>query len=161
MLLIKLSHPREMKKYLTAFILFVTASVACSGLGDLRSAFFKTEDWSFIQSVGGMEVSLEGQELHVDCDVSGVRKVTVEPTMIHSALSVRKLKVMRVGNTIQLRLATGVVIKKVLRTPKPVDLSDYPAGEYSVEYLDSDGTTHPLGKVNLKKNKEGEKPEKR
>jgi hypothetical protein len=49
-----------------------------------------------------------------------------------------------------------VIEKGITTTPKPLDLSAYPAGEYTVQYLDSDGTTHALGKVRLTGKKQSE-----
>ncbi len=141
-------------KYLITSILLITATFAFSGITGILSQ--STRDWSFIQSVGGMKVSAQENVLHVDCYVSGLKKVTVKPTTINSALMVRKIKHKRVGKTIQLRLVTSVIEKRGKTNPKQVDLSAYPAGEYSVQYLDSDGTTHPLGKIKLSAAKKAE-----
>jgi hypothetical protein len=136
-------------KHLTISILFLTAIIAHAGI----AGFFtqETRDWEFIQSVGGMKLSQKQNSLVVDCDVSGLRKVTVKPTTVNSALAVRKLKHTRVGNTIQLRLVTSVIEKGISTTPKPIDLSKYRAGTYSVQYLDPDGTKHNLGNATVTK----------
>jgi hypothetical protein len=136
-------------KHLTAFMLIITACVACAGIAGFLTQ--ETRSWAFIQSVGGMKISLQGNTLSVDCDVSGTRKVTVKPTMINSGLAVRKLAHKQFGKTIQLSLVTSVFEKGMSSSCKPLDLSAYPAGEYSVEYRDPDGTTHALGKITLKK----------
>ncbi len=134
-------------KYLITSILLITATLAFSGITGLLTQ--STRDWNFIQSVGGMKVSAKQNVLHVDCHVSGTKKVTVKPTTVNSALMVRRINHKRVGKTIQLRLVTSVIEKGVKNNPKQVDLSAYPVGEYSVQYVDSDGTTHPLGKIKL------------
>ncbi len=142
-------------KYLAASLLLITATIVFSGpLGFLTQ---DTRDWNFIQSVGGMKVSAKGNVLHVECYVSGLKKVTVKPTTINSALMVHRIKHKRVGKTIQLRLVTSVIEKGVKTNAKQVDLSAYPVGEYSVQYLDSDGTTHPLGKIKLSAEKKKSK----
>ncbi|MFT6863544.1 MAG: hypothetical protein ACJAVK_002105 [Akkermansiaceae bacterium] len=46
-------------------------------------------------------------------------------------------------------MVTSVLEKGISTTPKPVDLSKYPAGEYAVEYLNPDKTTKPLGKITI------------
>jgi len=141
-------------KFIAAMVLFVTATFAFSGV----AGFFTKEaqDWKFIQSVGGMRVSVEDNILNVECDVSGVKEVTVKPTMINSAMGVRKLKHKRVGKTIQLTLVTSVREKKSTTSCRPLDLSAYPSGEYSVQYLNPDGTTHDLGKIKLVSKRKGE-----
>jgi len=108
--------------------------------------------WAFIQSVGGMKVSAKDTTLTVECDVSGLNKITVQPTLINSGIGVRELKHKRDGNAILLTLVTCVIGKGITTSPKPVDLSGYPAGEYQVEYLDPDGARHPVGKIVIRRN---------
>ena len=134
-----------MKHLLTAFILIITACFAYAGLAGFLTQ--EPRSWTFIQSVGGMKISLQGNTLSVDCDVSGTRKVTVKPTMINSGLAVRKLEHKQVGKTIQLSLVTSVFEKGMSSSCKPLDLSAYPAGAYSVEYRDPAGATHALGRI--------------
>ena len=136
-------------KIISLTALLLTAALTFTFAGGLRSLTDKTHDWAFIQSVGGMKVSQDGRSLIVDCNVSGLHEVTVEPTMVNSALGVREVKHKRVGQTIQLRLVTTVLGKGITTTCKPLDLSDYPAGDYAVQYVDRDGTTHALGSVSL------------
>lgn len=116
----------------------------------------EAQDWKFIQTVGGMKVSLKDTMLVVDCDVSGTKKVTVEPTMINSGMGVREIRHKRDGNTIYLTLVTSVIGKEVTTSPKPVDVTRFPDGDYSIVYLDPDGTKHALGKVTLQRKKNGE-----
>lgn len=130
----------------TLFIL--SATLAYSGLTGFLTQ--ESRDWDFIKSVGGMKVSAKDKTLVVDCDVSGIRKVTVKPSTINSAMAVRKIWHKRVGNTIQLKVVTSVIEKGINSACKPLDLSAYPDGAYKVEYLNSDGTTQALGKVTLK-----------
>ena len=130
----------------TLFIL--SATLAYSGLTGFLTQ--ESRDWDFIKSVGGMKVSAKDKTLVVDCDVSGIRKVTVKPSTINSAMAVRKIWHKRVGNTIQLKVVTSVIEKGINSACKPLDLSAYPDGTYKVEYLNSDGTTQALGKVTLK-----------
>lgn len=133
-----------------AFILLLFSTPVHAGLPQFLTS--QERSWAFIQSVGGMKVSAKDSILTVVCDVSGVKKVTVEPTLINSGIGVRKLKHKRDGNTILLTLSTCVIGKGITTSPKPVDLSAYPEGEYSVEYLDPDGARHPIGKTAIKRN---------
>ncbi|NNC89544.1 MAG: hypothetical protein HKN82_13905 [Akkermansiaceae bacterium] len=141
-------------QYLTATLLLLAATIASSG----PAGFFTREarDWKFIQAVGGMKVSAKDHVLLVECDVSGLKQVTVKPTLINSGIGVRGLKHKRDGNTIHLTVVTSVLEKGMKTSPKPVDLSDCPAGEYSVQYLDPDGTKHALGKITVKRQTTGE-----
>ena len=129
-------------------ILFLPAALGYSGLTGFLTQ--EKQDWNFIQSVGGMKVSAKDKTLIVDCDVSGIRKVTVKPSTINSAMAVRKIWHKRVDNTIQLKVVTSVIEKGINSACKPLDLSAYPDGTYKVEYLNSDGTTRALGQVTLK-----------
>ena len=138
-----------MKIYFVGLLLLaVSVTVGFSGVAGFLTQ--ERQDWNFIQSVGGMKVSAKEKVLHVECNVSGLRKVTVEPTMVNSGMGVRKLKHQRVGNVIQLSLITSVLEKGKSSDCSPIDLSAYPDGTYSVQYLDSDGKEHQLGKVTLK-----------
>jgi hypothetical protein len=106
-------------------------------------------DWKFIQSVGGMKVSLEKRQLLVSCDVSGLKTVTIKPTMVNSGIGVREIKCSRADGNIQITVVTSVIEKGMKSACGSVDLSAYPAGPYNVVYLDPDGTTHALGKIEL------------
>ena len=70
--------------------------------------------------------------------------------MVNSAMGVRELKHKRDGNTIYLTLVTSVIEKGITTSPKPVELTAYAAGEYSVQYLDQNGAKHMIGKITLK-----------
>jgi hypothetical protein len=141
-------------KHIAPLILILSATFAFSDVAGFLTKDRK--DWDFVQSVGGMKVSLKDTALVVECDVSGLRKVTVKPTTVNSALGVRELIHKREGNTIFLTLVTSVIGKGITTSPEPVDLSEYPDGEYSIVYLDPDGRKHAVGKVTLKRKKDGE-----
>jgi hypothetical protein len=136
--------------YAIAFIMLFISTPVHSGIPQLLTS--QEKSWAFIQSVGGMKVSAKDSTLTVECDVSGLKKITVEPTLINSGIGVRKLKHKRDGNTILLTLTTCVIGKGITTSPKPVDLSAYPEGEYSVEYLDPNRARHPVGKIAIKRN---------
>ena len=142
-----------MKTAISLFcVVIASTTLALAGVAGFLTK--KSESWNFIQSVGGMKVSADGAKLNVECDVSGTKTTTIKPTMINSGIGVRKLKHKRDGNTIQLTLVTSVLEKGMKTSCSPLDLSAYPDGEYTVEYLDPDGKTHPLGKVVLRGEKD-------
>lgn len=141
-------------KFLTPLIFLLSATFVFSDVTGFLTQ--DKRDWNFVQSVGGMKASIKNTSLHVECNVSGLKKVTVEPTIINSALGVRSLKHKRDGNTISLTLVTCLIGKGVSTSPKPIDLAAYPDGEYSIVYLDPDGTKHAVGKVTLQRQKNAE-----
>lgn len=104
-------------------------------------------DWSFIESVGGMKVKLVGRALQVTCDVSGNHTVTHKPTLMNSAIGVRKLQCSRSGRTLRLTVVTSVIRKGMSSSCGSVDLTKYPAGNYDVVYLNPDGSIQPLGRI--------------
>jgi hypothetical protein len=138
-----------------AFILLLFATPVHAGLPQFLTS--QERDWAFIQSVGGMKVSAKDSTLTVECDVSGLKTVTVKPTLINSGIGVRKLKHKRDGNTILLTLSTCVIGKGITTSPKPVDLSACPEGEYSVEYLDPNRARHPIGKIAIRRDADPKK----
>ena len=148
---INISYIPLMKKMIPTLIpvLFALSITHQSMAGPLGFFTRHTQDWNFIQSVGGMTAVLQKDQLVVTCDVSGTQTVTIKPTMINSAMGVRKLKCSRKGNTLQLTLITSVLEKGKKTTCDPIDVSTYPPGTYSVVYRDPDGTTHTLNTIDL------------
>lgn len=134
-------------KKIIAPVLLLTALISHAGI----AGFFTQNgvSWRFIQSVGGMKISQKENNLIIDCDVSGLRKVTVNPSTINSAKAVRKVRHQLANKKIQITLVTCVIEKGLTTSAKPVDLSKYPPGKYEVEYLNPDKTTQPLGTVTV------------
>ncbi|GAA5483697.1 hypothetical protein Hsar01_02931 [Haloferula sargassicola] len=139
---------KNMKNLGYMLIAFWTCVTTCdAGLAGWLSQ--EQRDWTFIESVGGMRVTLKSKELDVDCDVSGTRHITKKPTIVNSGIGVRKLRWTRAGSTIRLSVVTSVFEKGMSSSCGSLDLSKVPSGSYAVEYLDPDGTTHPLGTITL------------
>lgn len=140
-------------KTIVCTLLAITAIITISCRSNIvASLSSETRDWGFVQSVGGMAVSMtDPVTLDVDADVSGLRAVTVKPTIINSALAVRRLDHRIEGNTIYLTLVTGLIDKGMSTSCGSIDLSDTPPGRYTVTYLDPDGTTHHIGEVTVGK----------
>ena len=136
-------------KTLIAFLLATVANAGSlhAGLPGLLTK--QHQDWKFIQSVGGMTVELADRQLVVNCDVSGTKTITTKPTIVNSGMGVRQLKCSRTKNTIKLSLVTSVLEKGMKTSCGPIDLSKYPAGTYSIVYLNPDGTTQALQTITL------------
>jgi len=135
-----------------SLIALIVATVALAGNLDAGLPGLLTkkhQDWSFIESVGGMKVALVDKTLAVECDVSGLKTITVKPTMVNSGMGVRQLKYSRSKNSIRISLITSVLEKGMKTRTGSIDLANYPPGTYSVVYLNPDGTTHPLSVVTL------------
>lgn len=107
------------------------------------------QPWSFIQAVGGMKVDIKENHLVVRCDVSGLKTVTTKPMTINSAMGVREMKCSRLGSVLQLSVVTSAIEKGMTTECGSLDLSKYPAGPYSVVYLDPDGTTHAIETITI------------
>lgn len=82
-------------KYIITLIFLLSTAFAFSDVAGFLTR--ETKAWKFVQSVGGMRVSINNIPLLVECDVSGTKNVTVKPTMVNSALGVRELKHKRDG----------------------------------------------------------------
>jgi hypothetical protein len=148
----------KMKKIILklAFLLAIAFPfVASSGV---VSAFTSNHiDWPFIQSVGGISVGTPKQiesgiwNIPIDCDVSGLRTITVKPTTLNSALVVRKVKSKIQSGTLFIWVITSVVDKQN-HSPSATGttIKNMKPGSYPVEYLNPDGTTIPIKVVEFK-----------
>lgn len=122
------------------------ATPARAGLSD----WWFGRPWEFIQAVGGIRVgsttrASDGSvSIEIQCDVSGVQRITRDPELMNSAVGVRKMLAVVDGNRIEIAVRTG------LREPSrctPVELSHLDPGEYSVVYRGSDRIAYDLGSV--------------
>ena len=113
------------------------------------------EDWDFIQKVGGIKTGTpleteDGFYLPVKCNVSGLDSVTIKPTTLNSSLSCLKIKSTVNGNTIHLRVITGLAVtKKFDCNCKVVRVGDLEPGNYTVYYGDESSFEHPIGKFTI------------
>ncbi len=103
------------------------------------SALANEQDWAFVQSVGGIKVeaptrNATGWLLPVQADVSGLSKITVQPTLLNSALTCKKVKTEIEGNAIYLTLVTGLVSDKESPLCPPAALGGIAQGQYIVYY---------------------------
>ena len=138
-------------KYIVSALLVITAVATISCRSSIVSSLSsEARDWGFVQSVGGMAVSMtDPVTLEVDTNVSGLKTVTTEPTVINSALAVRRLDYHIDGNTIYLTVVTALTDDGMSTSCGSIDLSNATPGRYTVAYLDPDGTTHHVGEVNV------------
>jgi hypothetical protein len=114
------------------------------------------QSWAMVQSVGGLRVDNPVTQadgtvfLPVICNVSGLETITVKPTMLNSALVVRKIAVKCRKDKIQIQVVTCVVDNRHTSCTKGVDLGKLKKGTHLVEYLNPDGTTVKMREVEVK-----------
>jgi hypothetical protein len=113
-------------------------------------------DWAFIQSVGGLAVGESQKQadgthrLPINCDVSGLKQVTIKPTLINSALAVRETCHAVRGQTIQLWIKTCVIDSRHSPAAPDVVLKNIPPGRYQVQYRNRDGSVMNLREIEIK-----------
>lgn len=141
-------------KLISAFML---ASLFTACTRSVVSALTRSScDWPFIQSVGGIALGPPQRDrrghaiLPIRCDVSGTQKITQRPTHLNSAL-VCEAPVVRIRHgTIFLTIRTTVADNPKLSSRCPAaDLGALVAGRYSVIYRSPDGTSHPIGSIEI------------
>ena len=109
-----------------------------------------------IQSVGGLRVENPVTQsdgtifLPVICNVSGLDTITVKPTMLNSALVIKKITAKCKGDRILIQIVTCVVDNKHVSSTKGVDLGKPKKGLYQVEYLNPDRSTVSLRTIEVK-----------
>ena len=114
----------------------------------------KEQDWAFVQSVGGIKVeaptrNAKGWLLPVQADVSGLSKITVQPTLLNSALSCKKVKTEIEGNSIYLTIVTGLVADKESEMCPPAVLGSIAQGQYIVYYRSRNEQAIKLTEISL------------
>jgi hypothetical protein len=143
---------REMKK-IGAILLLTPMLMGCSSCVSLLTS--RAQSWEMIQSVGGLRVDDPVRQpdghvfLPVVCDVSGLVAITVKPTMMNSALVVRKVAVRRRAERIQLQVVTCLVDHRHTSLSTRVDLGVLNKGFYLVEYRNPNGITIFVRKIEI------------
>ena len=136
-------------RYISTIVLFAYPLLAHSAiLGTART-------WEFMQSVGGVAlgapVAHRGRwSLPLLCDVSGLKKFTVKPTLLNSGLVLADTKAQVVNRDILVTIETGVVklISKGTECGE-AKLGRIKVGHYTVYYRDPDGARHLVGEVDV------------
>jgi hypothetical protein len=139
-------------KYISTLVvlLCVLGIISCSTLTGVATS--SHADWTFIQSVGGLDVSASSDSalIPVYCDVSGVKPATPGRTTVNSALVVRRERYKLKGNTILYWIETCLVTKRhTSPITKGVRIPNLSEGEYSFQYLNPDGTTADVSRMEV------------
>jgi hypothetical protein len=153
-----LSFPR---KHLVAggiaFVVMLAVPVVLTGCASCASFLTsRGQSWEMLQSVGGLRVDdpvpqADGTTfLPVICNVSGLETITVKPTRLNSALVVRKVSAKCRGNRIQIQVVTCVVDNNHTSVSKGVGLGARKYGAYQVDYLNPDGTTVMIRRIEIR-----------
>ncbi|GEM_PF-833046 len=139
------------------FLLMVSIPPNTTSSGIPDSFTTKYADWSFIQDVGGIEVSEpeyitgKGWYLPVRCDVSGLQSVTTKPRLVNSGLASKEVKASVKDNRIQIWVICCVASDNSPdSTARGVFVRGIREGFYQVEYLNNDGTVIPIRSIEFK-----------
>jgi hypothetical protein len=139
------------------------ASSAAWGTG-VSSTTLRSQiaDWSFIQSVGGLQIgkTLQAKQyawtMELACDLTGHETFTQKPTTVDSGMLIQKTVIATQGNDILISL----IISPVVWTTNPdrakcktVTIESTP-GFHQVYYRDAAGKTYPLHPVEFNKDSE-------
>ena len=113
-------------------------------------------DWNWLQQCGGLRVLdpitfADGTVvLPVACDVSGTRKITIEPTENSAVLVVVRTDAVVIGDHIRIDIVTGLAGARGLTScAPPPTFAGLAHGDYWVEYANPDGTTVLLRTVHI------------
>lgn len=103
------------------------------------TAFAEEQNWKFVQSVGGISVGFpalasDGWSLPIDCDISGLKKVTVKPTVLNSGIACKSVAANVEGHNIYLTVNTSIAGSGRNAQCPPASLGHIPKGEYTVYY---------------------------
>jgi hypothetical protein len=134
-----------MRGIVITFIAGVSTLASVDALADRAS-------WKFIQSVGGLTISEPQREtagwvLPVRADLSGLTKVSVEPTKLNSGVACLETQASVEGSTIVLSLVTGVAGSGRSARCPAATLGQIAPGRYSVVYRGVDEAEVSVGTV--------------
>ena len=129
-------------------IIWIFILILCS-----CSVVEERQDWSFIESVGGINVGAQDKNpnwLILRGDVSGLHEFSVKPTQLNSALALKSVEASADNPAINLYVTTTVISKKFSTTKiEGADISSVKAGQYTVQYLNKDGSVVKIGNVTI------------
>lgn len=109
--------------------------------------------WAFVQAVGGIEVMApvrdgHGWRLPVNCNVSGLKRITREPTQLNSALVIRSIDVESRGGDLWVSVVTCLAGEgRGAGGLHYADVSNLRPGRYRVFYGREGDTAHAIGSV--------------
>lgn len=135
-------------------VLVLAVFSSCSHL--MSSAARSTADWQFVQSVGGIAVGApqrgaNGQVfLPVNCDVSGLRAVTTDPSAINSGIVCEAPAVVVHGRSVFIAVVTSLPSEKFGSSRCPnANVGALAPGQYAVFYGSAKDVSHPLGSIEV------------
>ena len=134
-------------------MLLIPLLMGCVSCASLLTS--QGQSWEMIQSVGGLRVDdpvTQGDGtvfLPIVCNVSGLDTITVKPTMLNSALVVRKITAKCRKDRILIQVVTCVVDNKHTSISKGVRLGRMKPGAYHVEYMNPDGTMMMVRRIEI------------
>lgn len=140
----------------TLMLLIAAISLTWSATCLASPDFEQPRELSYIEDRGGLRLTEPYKKnnrwwLALECNVSGIKKITVTPKTIHSGLAWSKSVANVDENRIYLSIYTAM---QGPRAPSAAcgdaPLAHAPGGVYQVYYLDPDETTHSLGTVELR-----------
>jgi hypothetical protein len=142
-----------------AFALLWGLSVPGRGAEEDALPLPTVADWSFIQSVGGLQVGQALQQsvqhtwrVPLYCDLSGKQTFTQTPTLVNSGMIIKKTIAKQEGHNIFISLQ----VEKPVWTSNPsraqcgVILLESSAGVHEVLYKDATGKSVHVGFVEFK-----------
>ncbi len=115
-------------------VLLAFVGNACTSVGG------EARDWAFIQGVGGLAIHqpyrMSGSVfIPVDCNVSGIRAITVNPNLVNSGIVVKGVKAVHHNSTIYVQVFTTVAHGDEMSAAcTPAKLANIPPGKYDVVY---------------------------
>lgn len=141
----------------TALLLILLVShILCSCETAVSLAIRDRRSWESIQSMGGISLGAPSRDaagnvsVPVNCDVSGLHKVTVQPTGIDSGAVCLPPRVSVKQGTIYVTVITTIASD---RHPSPycppLALGRIAPGTYAAVYLSPDGSQQPLGHLTI------------
>jgi hypothetical protein len=110
--------------------------------------------WVFVQSVGGIAIgpplkSSSGWLLPVQCDVSGLKTITTQPTTLNSGIACVETRAVAEGSSIFVTVVTDIAGPGRSASCPAASLGAIAPGHYSVKYRDRDGQAISLGEVTI------------
>ena len=128
----------------------------CLVIGLLASgvAVPREQPWSFVESVGGIEVGaprreLHGVELPVVIDVAGLTTVTHQPLVMNSALVCSGTHAKILAHAIYLTVETAVPRKSASSLCPPAQLGAIAPGAYVVYYGSRPQGAFRIGQITI------------
>ena len=102
-------------------------------------ALAERASWKFLQSVGGMTIGEPRREgagwiLPVHADVSGLTKISAQPTTLNSGIACVETRASVEGSTVALSIVTGLAGSGLIARCPAAMLGHIAPGRYSVVY---------------------------